>query len=560
MPQPQTSNDAQDSDLPINQYLHTPWNLKVIFSPVCRYWSSAVPSQRHQHYSRFSLSLTKAADHSVHSARHSFSGQYVLHNSPLPRQKITKSAKEMYTLLCKDSHVTGMTNMCAPACSELILRTCQSNGNLLVCCMWMWTGWPQLHVDWLTTLRIFTPAGAASRMVKPQTHGVKLFSTEWRESNFWAGLPPSSQPLLWQQLSVIPVTAAVSHSCDSSCQSFLWQQLSVIPVTAAVSHSCDSGCQSFLWQQLSVIPVTAAVSHSCDRGCQSFLWQGLSVIPVTGAVNHSCDRGWSLSPLLPRQVKGSQRAGEAGGGVGRGSGCATKDAIHVATVLPGSWFRGVGEGQTRGVDDAIATHQWYWDLETGQVMGHLALSSQSKCNKNNCIQRCSSRFFVISSLHCELSPTRTLKWPRHNCVKITCNTSSAYHVQNVVCHLVRRDSSAIKFDRVEITFILALLYSLKPLTNEGGEETGAPGENPTTNVSELSSKYQEAWSATFCQLLSWQKCQRWRVSSISIGFKGMFISFFPWSLESLSHSQNTLECLPLVSVSKGCLYLFFPEV
>ena len=72
----------------------------------------------------------------------------------------------------------------------------------------------------------------------------------------------------------------------------------------------------------------------------------------------------------------------------------------------------------------------------------------------------------------------TLKWPRHNGVKITCNTSSAYHVQRVVCHLVRRDSSAIKFDRVEIACILALLNGLKPLTDEGGEETGVPGENP----------------------------------------------------------------------------------
>ena len=39
--------------------------------------------------------------------------------------------------------------------------------------------------------------------------------------------------------------------------------------------------------------------------------------------------------------------------------------------------------------------------------------------------------------------------------EIMCNTSSTYHVQHAVCHLVRRDSSAIKFDRVEITFTLA---------------------------------------------------------------------------------------------------------
>ena len=41
------------------------------------------------------------------------------------------------------------------------------------------------------------------------------------------------------------------------------------------------------------------------------------------------------------------------------------------------------------------------------------------------------RFFIISSLRRELSPTRTLKWPGSNRVQITCNTQSAYHVHHV---------------------------------------------------------------------------------------------------------------------------------
>ena len=82
---------------------------------------------------------------------------------------------------------------------------------------------------------------------------------------------------------------------------------------------------------------------------------------------------------------------------------------------------------------------------------------------------------AVSSLHYELSPTRTLKWS--SCVQITCNTSSSYHVQLVMCHVVRRDSSAIKFDRVQITFSLVLFCWLKPLTDEEGEETGEPREN-----------------------------------------------------------------------------------
>ena len=53
-------------------------------------------------------------------------------------------------------------------------------------------------------------------------------------------------------------------------------------------------------------------------------------------------------------------------------------------------------------------------------------------NNNNCIQRRNSRFFTISSLRREPSPTRTLKWPGRNRVQIACNTSSGYHVQHVV--------------------------------------------------------------------------------------------------------------------------------
>ena len=74
--------------------------------------------------------------------------------------------------------------------------------------------------------------------------------------------------------------------------------------------------------------------------------------------------------------------------------------------------------------------------------------------------------FTISSLRHKLSPTRTLKWPGCNRVQITCNTSSTCHVQPVVCHLVQRDSSAIKFDRVEIAFLFELIfYLLKPLSD-----------------------------------------------------------------------------------------------
>ena len=64
-------------------------------------------------------------------------------------------------------------------------------------------------------------------------------------------------------------------------------------------------------------------------------------------------------------------------------------------------------------------------------------------------------FFTISSQRRELSPTHMLKWPEVQ--------SCANHLQHierllvatcrVTYHLVRRDISAVKFDRVEIAFI-----------------------------------------------------------------------------------------------------------
>ena len=51
-------------------------------------------------------------------------------------------------------------------------------------------------------------------------------------------------------------------------------------------------------------------------------------------------------------------------------------------------------------------------------------------------------------------------------------------MQHTVCHVVWRDSSAIKFDysldRISFSFIILA----EPLTDEGGEETGEPREHP----------------------------------------------------------------------------------
>ena len=67
-------------------------------------------------------------------------------------------------------------------------------------------------------------------------------------------------------------------------------------------------------------------------------------------------------------------------------------------------------------------------------------------------------FFTISSLRREPSPTRTLKWPGRNRVQITCNTSSAYHVQHVVLRAARYEGTAQLVSLTEFKSHLFELY------------------------------------------------------------------------------------------------------
>ena len=66
--------------------------------------------------------------------------------------------------------------------------------------------------------------------------------------------------------------------------------------------------------------------------------------------------------------------------------------------------------------------------------------------------------------------------------------SCGNHMQHIMClscavsHILWRDSLAIKFDRVYITFILTLFHWFKPFTNEGGDDTRVPAENPKMNL------------------------------------------------------------------------------
>ena len=48
---------------------------------------------------------------------------------------------------------------------------------------------------------------------------------------------------------------------------------------------------------------------------------------------------------------------------------------------------------------------------------------------------------------------------------------------HIVCHLKQRDSIAVNFDRVKRTYLSVTLLA-ETITDEGGEEMGAPEENP----------------------------------------------------------------------------------
>ena len=48
-------------------------------------------------------------------------------------------------------------------------------------------------------------------------------------------------------------------------------------------------------------------------------------------------------------------------------------------------------------------------------------------------------FLTVSSLHREPSPTRTLKWPEHTCVQITCNTC------NMSCYVPRGTKGQLSY-------------------------------------------------------------------------------------------------------------------
>ena len=56
-------------------------------------------------------------------------------------------------------------------------------------------------------------------------------------------------------------------------------------------------------------------------------------------------------------------------------------------------------------------------------------------------------------------------------------------MQNIVCHAVRRNSWTVKSDSLNSIYCRFILLA-ELLTDEGGEETGVPGENLRRQPSE----------------------------------------------------------------------------
>ena len=64
-------------------------------------------------------------------------------------------------------------------------------------------------------------------------------------------------------------------------------------------------------------------------------------------------------------------------------------------------------------------------------------------------------------------------------------------MQHFVHHVLRRNSSAIKSDRVEISIVSALFHWLKPLTDERGKETGVPMKKKSDDEPQKKNKSPE---------------------------------------------------------------------
>ena len=97
---------------------------------------------------------------------------------------------------------------------------------------------------------------------------------------------------------------------------------------------------------------------------------------------------------------------------------------------------------------------------------------------DNDIERSKPRLFIVSLLPRELSPAAVVCRSRaQDRAFITCNA-------NVSCATWCKGIAQLLTLTVEIELILTLFHWLKPLADEGGEETKVPAGSPRQRASE----------------------------------------------------------------------------
>ena len=116
---------------------------------------------------------------------------------------------------------------------------------------------------------------------------------------------------------------------------------------------------------------------------------------------------------------------------------------------------------------------------------------------------------------------------------IECLSHAAWHV---TCHVVRIDSSAIKFDRVEIAFIWAWLYWLKHSPMKEGRKPEYPDKIPGKELLQQSIKYGRTYcTALHCTALSpchWDRRQYLMMITLETKLQNTLLS-------QIHHSTNT---------------------
>ena len=146
---------------------------------------------------------------------------------------------------------------------------------------------------------------------------------------------------------------------------------------------------------------------------------------------------------------------------------------QVAVGLLGKWCTsGTGHGYRMNpvVVHYILSNVAKMRIICCAVVSPLTLCAWDNNNNNsnsNCTERRNSRFFTISSLRLEPSPTRTLKWPRRNRVQIMCSTLSAYHVQHVViCAMWYEGTVQLVWQSLNHIYF-SFSFLAEPLADEG---------------------------------------------------------------------------------------------